>query len=343
VTALDVHRNVIKIQKNLLEGKMKKSLIFLLVVLLPVIAFTGGQKEKTEVEFPTEKPIRLVVPFGAGGGSDIASRVLASVAPEFVGQRVDVVCMPGAGGQEALNFVMQQPADGYTLLMTDYGPLIMTALTEKVNYEFEDWIPVFQIAEAIPTFFVHSDSPIKSIEDWIKILKAEPESLSIAPGRHLSTPHLPLILFEQMAGIKNKHVPTTGGSEARAFVLGKKVDLGASFPSTLGPLIKSGDFRALGVCSEERVASLPDVPTMRECGYDVVLPAWMIIFAPKGVPEDRINYLGEKFTQALETDSGKALAKKTNVVLKPNTTEKLVPLYKQTINNLTTILSSIEQ
>lgn len=320
---------------------MKRMLIFLLVLVLPVAAFAGGQEE-TEGEFPQEKPIRLVVPFGAGGGSDIASRVLASVAPEFVGQRIDVVCMPGAGGQEALNFVLQQPADGYTLLMTDYGPLIMTALTEKVNYEFEDWIPVFQIAEAVPTFFVHSDSPIKSVEDWVNILKEKPESLSVAPGRHLSTPHLPLILFEQKAGIKNKHVPTTGGSEARAFVLGKKVDLGASFPSTLGPLIKSGDFRALGVCSEERVAALPDVPTMRESGYDVVLPAWMIIFAPKDVPRDRINYLAEKFNQALVTDSAKALAQKTNVVLKPNTSEKLIPVYEQTITNLKTILSSIE-
>jgi len=322
---------------------MKKSiilfLIFIMVLSISIFAFT----EKAGAEFPKAKAIRLIIPFGAGGGSDIASRVLASVAPEFVDQRIDVICMPGAGGQEAINFVMQQPADGYTLLMTDYGPFIMTALTEEVNYEFADWTPVFQIAEAVPTFFVHADSPLKSVEDWVKAAKAAPGSLTIAPGRYLSTPHLPLILFENLAGIEQKHVITTGGSEARAFVLGKKVDLGASFPSTLGPLIKSGDFRALGVCSEERVAALPDVPTMKELGYDVVLPAWMVLFAYKGVPEENIKFLGEKFTEALNTVSAKALASKANVVLTPNTGEQLEHLYNQTIKNLKDILASVEK
>ena len=322
---------------------MRKSIVLFLVLIMVFSISIFAFAEKTMVEFPKDRAIRLVVPFGAGGGSDIASRVLASVAPEFVDQRIDVVCMPGAGGQEAINFVMQQPADGYNLLMTDYGPFIMTALTQKVNYEFADWTPVFQIAEAIPTFFVRADSPIKSIEDWVKKAKAAPGSLSIAPGRYLSTPHTPLILFEKLAGIKNKHILTSGGSEARAFVLGKKVDLGASFPSTLGPLIKSGDFRALGVCSEERVASLPDVPTMKELGYDVVLPAWMVVFAYKGVPEENIKFLGEKFTEALNTISAKALAKKANVVLTPKMGKPLDHLYNQTIENLKVILASVEK
>jgi len=294
-------------------------------------------------EFPKAKAIRMVIPFGAGGGSDIATRVLASVAGQFVDQRIDVICMPGGGGQEAINFVMSQPADGYTLLMTDYGPLIMTALTEDVDFEFADFTPVFQIAEAIPTFFVHKDSPLYSVEDWVKAAKAAPGTLTVATGRYLSTPHTPLVLFENLAGIEQKHVITTGGAEAKAFVLGKKCDLGASFPSTIGSLIKSGDVRALGVCSEERVAALPETPTMKELGYDVVLPAWMVLFAYKGVPEENIKFLGEKFTEALNTVSAQALADKANVVLKPTTGEQVELLYSQTIKNLSAIVDSVQK
>jgi tripartite-type tricarboxylate transporter receptor subunit TctC len=99
----------------------------------------------------------------------------------------------------------------------------------------------------------------------------------------------------------------------------------------------------LGVCSEERVAALPDVPTMKELGYDVVLPAWMVLFAYKGVPEENIKFLGEKFTEALNTVSAKALANKANVVLTPNTGEQLEHLYNQTIKNLKDILASVEK
>ena len=148
-------------------------------------------------------------------------------------------------------------------------------------------------------------------------------------------------MFEKLTGIKNKHVPTTGGSEALAFVLGGHVDIGASVPSTIGATVKAGMTRALAVCSEERVPSLPDTPTMKELGYDVVLPAWYTVFAYKDVPEDRIEFIQNKFIEALNTESAKSMAKKLNVDLTPYGSKKSQEIYNATIENLKCLISDI--
>lgn len=316
----------------------QKKLLLVAAVLLMAFSF-GALAEGAD--FPKAKQIRMVVPYGAGGGVDISTRILATPAQDILGQRIDVVCMPGAGGQEGINFVLQQPKDGYTLLVTDYGPLVTTALTEEVSYDLSDWVPLVQITEVVPTFFVLSESPLKDVAEWVKTAKDKPESLTVAHGRHLSVPHLPLILFEKTAGMKNTHVPTTGGSEALAYVLGKKVDVGASVPSTIASTVKAGTVRPLAVCSLERVATLPDTPTMKELGYDVVLPAWYTVFAPKGVPEENLTVLEEKFIEALNSNTAKEMAAKANVLLTPYGRDKTVGLYEGTISSLKTILADV--
>jgi len=316
----------------------QKKLLLVAAVLLMAFSF-GALAEGAD--FPKAKQIRMVVPYGAGGGVDISTRILATPAQDILGQRIDVVCMPGAGGQEGINFVLQQPKDGYTLLVTDYGPLVTTALTEEVSYDLSDWVPLVQITEVVPTFFVLSESPLKDVAEWVKTAKDKPESLTVAHGRHLSVPHLPLILFEKTAGMENTHVPTTGGSEALAYVLGKKVDVGASVPSTIASTVKAGTVRPLAVCSLERVATLPDTPTMKELGYDVVLPAWYTVFAPKGVPEETLTVLEEKFIEALNSNTAKEMAAKANVLLTPYGRDKTVGLYEGTISSLKTILADV--
>lgn len=330
---------------NIIPGRevevVRRNRYFLWAVVVAAVVLMGSIAGAAD--FPKDKQIRMVVPYGAGGGVDISSRILATAAQDTLGQRVDVVCMPGAGGQEGINFVLQQPHDGYTLLVTDYGPLVTTALTEEVNYDLSDWMPLVQITEVVPTFFVVSDSPVKDVPTWVKMAKESPESLSVGHGRHLSVPHLPLILFERIAGIKNTHVPTTGGSEALAFVLGKKVDIGSSVPSTIASTVKAGTVRPLAVCSLERVASLPDTPTMKELGYDVVLPAWYTVFAPKGTPEAALKVLEEKFLEALRSQGAVEMAGKANVLLTPYGRDKTVPLYDGTIANLKTILADVKK
>lgn len=314
---------------------MRRRLSFVLfLVIILLLAFVS-----VSAEYPEDKTIRLVVPFGAGGGVDTCSRILSTSAQALIDQRIDVISMPGAGGQEAVSFVMNQPKDGYTFLVTDNGPIIVGPLTEKMPYKPEDWKPVVQITEAVPTFFVREDSPIKDIDDWIDKAKAEPNRFTVAHGRYLSLPHIPLIMFEKMAGIENKGVPTTGGAEALLFVLGGHCDIGASVPSTIGQSVQAGKLRALAVCSEERVPSLPDTPTMKELGYDIVFPGWYTVFAYKGVPEDRIEFIEGKFIEALNTTGAKRVAGKLNVPLTPYGSEQSQVIFERTIEDLKKILA----
>ena len=318
---------------------MKKLLVLVAVLLIGSIQYAAAQDQ-----FPDpNEPIRLLNPYGAGGAVDITARILASVAPEYLDTRLDVVSMPGAGGQEAINFVADQQPDGHTLLITDYGPLITTALQEQVAYDLADWVAIVQITEVVPVFFVRSDSDIQTLEDWIVAAQEAPGSLSIGHGRHLSVPHLPLILFEQQANIENTHIPTTGGAEALAFVLGGQVDIGASVPSTIAGSVDAGDVIPLAVASAERVAALPDTPTLSELGYDVVLPAWYTVFAHVDVPEERRQVLEEKIIEALNSESAQALGARSGVEIETHRGEYSQTAYERTIENLEAILATVEE
>lgn len=293
-------------------------------------------------EFPSEKPIRLVSPYGAGGAVDIASRILSSVAGEFLDTRVDVISIDGAGGQEAINFVKDAPRDGYTLLVTDYGPLVTTALQQDVDYDLSDWVPIVQITEVSPVFFARADSAYTDMETMIALAKENPGAISVGHGRYLSVPHLPLILLEQVAGFETNHIPTTGGGQALAFVLGGQVDVGASVPSTIAGGIGDGSLVALALATADRVPQLPDTPTLRELGYDVVLPAWYTIFAHRDVPAENMAALEEKILAALNSPSAQALGTRTGTDVRPLGMAASMDAYQTTIANLEAILATID-
>lgn len=325
-------------KKTRILSSMAFALLF--VVLTGGMLFAGGTAE--EQEFPSERPIRLINPYGPGGSTDISGRILAATAPEFLNQTVNVISMSGAGGQEALNFIVDDPT-GYNLLITDYGPLITTALTEDVRYELDDWVPIVQISEGHPVFFVNSDSPIKTVDDWVEQAKSDPESITVAHGRHLAPPHLPLILFEQAAGIENTHVATTGGSEARAFVMGGQVDMGASVTTSIASMVEAGDFRAIAVPIAERSPILPEVPTLKELGYDVVFPFWFTVFAHKDTPEEDMRKLEAAFLKAFETESAQAMAEKSGVELKILGMDEAMPVYENTVESLKKVMDAVEK
>jgi tripartite-type tricarboxylate transporter receptor subunit TctC len=293
-------------------------------------------------EFPKERAIKIVVPYAAGGGVDISARLLSSNAIETLDQRIDVVCMDGANGQEGIQFVYNQPSDGYTLLATDYGPFISPVLQGEVDtYTLDEWVPIIDINDVTPVFFVKSDSPYQTMEELIAAAMESPGTINVAHGRYLSVPHLPLILLESASGANFSHVPTSGGSEALAFVLGGNVDVGASVPSTIASSVKSGDLRALAVASEERLEVLPEVPTLKELGYDVVMPAWYMLFAKADTPQDVRNTLEAAFIKALESDSAQKMASTSSIDLAIlNSADSLIS-YQRTIENLTAIFDMI--
>ncbi len=286
-------------------------------------------------------PIRLVIPFGPGGGSDITARVLAATAPEFCGPRIDVVSMPGAAGLEAVNFVRSATPNGHTLLVTDYGPIVTSGFIDEVDWEHSDWQPVMNFTEWLPTVYTRSDHDIQTIEDWVAVAEANPESVTFGHASPLGIVHLPLVLFEMETGLQNVHVPTSGGGETRSLVMGGHIDLGMTLPASIASEVAAGDLTALGVFASERSPALPDTPTFREAGYDVVLPAWLMIFATDEVPSETVTFLQDCFIEALASPTAVAMSDRVNAGISPLNAEESMELYMATVASIGSILREI--
>ncbi len=299
-------------------------------------AETEAETEASAVVF--EKTITLVIPYAAGGGIYNAAMLLVGRAGEILGQTINVVCMEGNGGQEGIEYVYNQDSDGYTLLATDYGPLISTAIEEEVIYELDEFTPIMEMTTTIPTFFVKADSPYQTMEELIQAAIDNPGTISVGHGKYHSVPHLPLILLEEVSGADFNEVPTSGGSEAKQFVLGGSVDAGASVPSTVAGEVEEGLLRVLAVACDERIEQFPDVPTLKELGYEVSMPAWYSIFSKSDVPEAVRAAIEAAFVAAANDPDVLAAAAEANIVLTGTGSEDCLAAYNTTIENLTTLL-----
>lgn len=324
---------------------MKKflALMLALVMALSLVACGGASNDANnsnngDANGATGGTISLVVPYDAGGGVYNAAIIVANAAAEKLGQTINVVCMSGNGGQEGVEYVYNQPSDGLTLLATDYGPLVTTSIEEDVIYDLSDFTALAEMTTTIPTFFVKADSPYQTMEDLIAAAKAAPGTISVGHGKFHSVPHLPLMLLEQDAGISFNEVPTSGSSEAKAFVLGGSVDVGASVPSTIAGEVQEGLLRVLAVASDERAPEFPDAPTLKELGYDVSMPAWYTIFCKSDVPEDVRAALEEALIEAMQSDAAQTAAKEANITLTAKNSADSQAAYEETIKNLTALL-----
>ena len=324
---------------------MKKflALILALVMALSLVACGGASNDANnsnngDANGATGGTISLVVPYDAGGGVYNTAIIVANAAAEKLGQTINVVCMSGNGGQEGVEYVYNQPSDGLTLLATDYGPLITTSIEEDVIYDLSDFTALAEMTTTIPTFFVKADSPYQTMEDLIAAAKAAPGTISVGHGKFHSVPHLPLMLLEQDAGISFNEVPTSGGSEAKAFVLGGSVDVGASVPSTIAGEVQEGLLRVLAVASDERAPEFPDAPTLKELGYDVSMPAWYTIFCKSDVPENVRAALETALTEAIQSEAAQTAAQEANITLTGTGSVESQAAYEETIKNLTALL-----
>ena len=286
--------------------------------------------------FPSERAISIVSYNDAGGGADVATRIVAANIPESFGQRMDVVNMSGGGGLEAMEYILNQPHDGYTLLVGDII-FINQYLTSDVPYTLEDFTPIAKVGKSAPVIFVRSDSPYQSIDDIIEACKANPGSVSIAHGRVNSGPHVTLKTLESQAGFESSNVATSGGSEALSFVLGGHVDVGISVPSTISSGIESGELRALAVSDTKRWDGLlADVPTLIELGYDVNMSGGYTVYAPSDVPAETMEMLADAFVASMESEGAISMADAAKVTMAPEMTmEDVANEYAGVITTMT--------
>jgi tripartite-type tricarboxylate transporter receptor subunit TctC len=270
-----------KLEKN--GGKMKRW--FNRAALAAVFAaVTFGASAQT---YPT-KPIRVVVPFPAGGTTDVLARAVAQKLTESLGQPAVVDNRPGAGGNIGAELVAKSAPDGYTLLMGTVGThAINPSLYPKMPYDHvKDFAPVILVAGVPNVLVINPALPVNSVQELIAYAKANPGKLNFASSGNGTSIHLSGELFRTMAGVQIAHIPYKGSAPALQDLVGGQVQMMFdNLPSSLA-LIKAGKLKALAVTSKERAAALPDVPTMAESGLPgFEASSWFGLLAPAGTPQ----------------------------------------------------------
>lgn len=249
-----------------------------------------------------ERPIRLIVPYGAGTATDNLARQLSAGAQARLGQPVIIENRPGASGMIGADTVARSSPDGLTLLVgTTQTHAINPALYSKISYDpLNDFSPVVGLAVQDHVLVVGANSPIKSLAELVAMAKAKPGALSFASTGNGTPAHLVGEILKKEAGIDMMHVPYPGGAQALTDVMSGTVSLMFYPYQTLKPHVDAGKMRALAVASEARPAWLPDVPTAAELGYTrAVISAWFGIYAPAKTEPERIAKIAEVYRDIL--------------------------------------------
>lgn len=262
-------------------------------------ASSGG----VSVNYPT-KSINMIVPYAAGGSSDMSARPVADKLGSLLGQPVVVVNKPGAGGAVGAAEVYRSKPDGYTMLNASIGPLTIAPYSSDVGYTYEDFKAVSQLTDIPIALAVHKDSPIQTLDDFIAAAKANPGSVQVGNVGAGNIQHLAIAYFANLAGIEVTHVPYEGANPAVAALLGQHVDSICVGVTELTSHYNEGTFRVLAQMGEERLDSMPDVPTFKELGYDdAVFGIWYGIVVPKETPDEIVDLLDDQLKTVLEDQS----------------------------------------
>jgi len=257
--------------------------------------------EVAELNFPT-KPIRLVVPWPAGGSTDVIARMLSSVAEEHFGQPVVVENLEGGAGTIGTQQVAIDDADGYTVLVAAIAPTILQPYYKDLQYNPESFEAIAQVSARDVVIAVKGDAEWNSLEELIAYASEEPDKLTyaVASGVHNQ---LLFALLAKEAGFIPKLFPVQGDAPSVTAVLGDTADVSVvSSISAVKSQIDSGDMKALAIFSEERSELLPDVPTVKELGYDLVGNPWTGLLVAKDTPDDIVQYLQETFKVVIEDE-----------------------------------------
>jgi tripartite-type tricarboxylate transporter receptor subunit TctC len=245
------------------------------------------------------RPVRLIVGFAPGGLPDIVARLMGQSLSERLGQPIVIENRTGAGGNIAVEAVMNAPADGYTLLLIPTGAAINVTLYEKLSFNFiRDIAPVAGVTRVPNIMLVHPSIPAHSVAEFIAYAKAHPGKINMASVGVASGPHLGGELFKMMAGIDMVHVPYRGGPPALTDLIAGQVQV-LFINGAVSEHIRAGRLRALAVTSAMRSAAMPDVPTVSEFlpGYEA--SAWFGVGAPKNTPADVVDKLNQAINAGL--------------------------------------------
>jgi tripartite-type tricarboxylate transporter receptor subunit TctC len=275
------------------------------IAFAAALTLTAAGAASAQSTFPS-KPVRIFVPYAAGGAVDILARTLGDVVSKQWGQTVIIENRPGAGGVIASQALAASPPDGHTLIVVASGHATNPFLYPKIPYDtFNDFTPISLLASSPNILLVRADSPFKTLADMIAQARARPGSLSFAHAGTGTSTHLAGELLKSLAKIDLNAIPYKGGAPAINDLLGGQIPMSFNNgPESVGQ-IEAGTVRALAVTTASRASFLPNVPSMAETvpGYDTEV--WWGLLGPAGMPRDLVEKISNDFVAALSTEAVK--------------------------------------
>jgi tripartite-type tricarboxylate transporter receptor subunit TctC len=263
-------------------------------LFLMLLSLLGASFAAAQDAYPS-RPITLVVPFPPGGVADIVGRPFADALSRELKTPVVIENKPGAGGGIGMGAVAKAKPDGYTLLLALSSISILPEADKVLGraplYQLDQFTPIARLTADPTVLAVRADSPWKTLKDFVEDARKRPGAITYGSSGNYGTMHMPMEMFAHTAGLKLLHVPFTGGGPAVIALLGGQVDALSTGPSTVLQHVKAGKVRVLASWGERRLASLPDVATLSESGYDAVFFQWSALFAPAGTPEAIVTRL----------------------------------------------------
>lgn len=281
-----------------MHWNFRKSVVVCLITIAGILPLFGSLHAQ---EFPT-KPINLVIPFGAGGSSDLTARTFVNLSPEYLGQPMIIQIKPGGGGAIGSELVAQAKPDGHNLLLGHINCNSILPAMEGRSKGPDDLAVVCQINTLYSMFVVQANSPFKTLKDMVEWAKANPNKLTFGNIGSWGITEFEWRFLEHKTGMKTRIVPYDGGGESLIGLLGGHVQVAILAPTQSLPHIRSGKLRALAITGPKRNSELPNVPAMTEEGFAVAVPGgvWKAVFAPKGTPQPVIDKLAAAFKKMTE-------------------------------------------
>jgi tripartite-type tricarboxylate transporter receptor subunit TctC len=313
---------------------------FALLALPAVFVLALAPLGQAQAKWP-DKPVRIILPFGAGGVADVTARIMADKLSDKLGQRFVIENMPGPGGIAAARAVIQSPPDGYTMALVTNGTAISVAAFNKLPFDaVKDLEMVSMVGTFDLVFVVNAQSEYKTLGDFIKAAKAAPGKLNIGTIAVGGTQNLGAELFKSLAGLNLQIVPYKNSPDIVVALLRNDVQMLVEFPPAVQGQVNDGKLRILATSSPKRSSLMPNIPTVAEAGvkgYEVI--SWNGIAVPKGTAQDVIDSMNKAMREALAEPALKASFEKVDVEAHASTPAELADRLKSDITKWDAVIA----
>ena len=298
---------------------------------LALAVFFGCAAATLQAQDYPSRPIRVIVPYGAGGSSDNPMRVIAQEMSRRLGQQMVVENRPGQGAMIGSAEAAKAPADGYTLLLASNPNAISASLYSRLTFDpVEDFAPITMLGREQAVLLAHPSFPAKTVQELIAMAKEQPGKINYGSSGNGSAQHLFMAMFTSMAGIQLTHIPYKGSAQATTDLLGGQIPLNMPGLAAMVTHIRNGKLRALAVSGSNRSPLVPEVPTLAESGLNGYSQyVWMGMLAPKGTPAPVIDKLRREFAEAVRAPDVQAFMNKAAIEVITTTPEEFGAFFRK--------------